>query len=352
MIAMPRRIPILLVIPALLMAAAAGPAALADVTVEEKVAFDGFGAKGYGASDGTTTTVVSGDKMRQENVTRFTGKIMKRFSGGDGLKTAAITRIDRRVTYHVDFKDKSYTEVPFESAKDFQKELANAQASPEEKPPESPVTCDPIRVETNRTGAKEDIHGFASEEVVIAGTQVCRNAETGQACTQTYALDVWTTPETPALGDLAAFHARLAKAMGFDAREMEALAKAAAGAMKSMTQGLGESYKELSKVKGYPVRTRITIESEGSCTASDSTASEAPNMGDAVKGIGGSLKGMFGKKKESESQASKAKGGAAGAAKHKIFGMTSELLSVSSAAAPGDAFEPPTGFKKKDLAKN
>lgn len=342
----------LLVVPALLMAAAAGPAARADVTIEEKVSFDGFGAKGYGASDGTTTTIVSGDKMRQESVTRFTGKIMKRLSGAEGLKTASITRIDRRLSYHVDFKDKSYTEVPFESAKDFQKELASAQAAPEEKPPESPVTCDPIRVEARRTGSKEDIHGFASEEVVITGTQVCHNTETQQACTQTYTLDVWTTPETPALGDLAAFHARLAEAMGFDAREMEALAKAAAGAMQAMTQGLGDAYKELSKVKGYPVRTRTTIESEGSCAASDSTEGEAPAMGDAVKGIGGALKGMFGKKKEPESQASGAKGGTAGVAKHRIFGMTSELLSVSSASARDDAFEPPAGFKKKDLAKN
>ena len=56
----------------------AASTAVADVTVTDKTTLDGFGAKGYGASEGTGKVVVSGDKLRQETTTKFTGKLLFR----------------------------------------------------------------------------------------------------------------------------------------------------------------------------------------------------------------------------------------------------------------------------------
>jgi hypothetical protein len=69
----------------------------------------------------------------------------------------------------------------------------------------------------------------------------------------------------------------------------------------------------------------------------------------------GAFKGLFGKKKsdsssDSSSDSKKGSGDSAGGLK-KIFGTSSEVTSVTSSGAPANAFEPPDGFKKKDLPK-
>ncbi len=330
--------------------------ARADVTVSEKTVFDGFGERGRMASEGTTTLVVSGDKMRQDSATKFTGRLAKRFTGEEGMKAASITRIDRRLSYQIDFRSKSYTEIPFESFKDLMGEMPSAGEA--ERPPEAerrepPLKCDPVQVEANRTGRKEDVNGFPSEEAVVTGTQACHNEESKQTCKNIYTLDTWATPVTPQLQELQAFNARLAEAMGLDAQEMQAMAKAAQGAMSQLGQGFGAVYKELSKVKGYPVRSRLTVEKEGSCgMMGGGEQGGVPGRDGGLSAMGDRFKGMFGRKKGGgQEREAPAKEVVSSAGRTKIFGMTTEIVSVKVSAAPADAFEPPAGFAKKETPK-
>jgi hypothetical protein len=331
--------------------------ARADVTVSQKTVFDGFGERSFMANEGTSTMVVSGDKMRQESFTKFTGKLMKHFGGEDAAKSATITRIDRRMTYQVNYRDKSYTEIPFGSLKDFQKEMAQAtreQAPAETK--EAPIKCEPIRLEAKAKGGKQDVNGFPSEEAAVNGTQVCRNEETKKSCTNFYHLAYWATPVTPELREMQEFQLKLAAAMGIDAREAEALAQAARGMMSELGEGFDAVYKELSKVKGFPVRTRMTVEVEGSCGAPVGGAGEegaSPGMDEGLKAVGDRFKGLFGKKKGGgDEPKAAAKEPAAPQGRTKVFGMTIEVTSVSNAAAAAGAFEPPAGFAKKEAEKH
>lgn len=331
----------------------AGAAARADVTITETTKFDGIGERGWGASEGTETLVVSGDRLRQESTSKFTGKLMKRFGGEEGFRSATITRLDRRLMYMINFKEKSYQEWSFDQFKEMQEEVAEAisgqQPAPEERAPqeEPPVKCQPVKVEAKRTGESATIAGLQASRAVVTGKQTCENVQTKQTCEVVYTLDYWNAAPTPALQELTAFYRRQMDAMGVDFQQLEAVGRAARAMMSEGTEGLEGAMKELGKLEGFPVRNRITIEKGGDCGLGAGAEGGGPDAGSAMRDA---FKGMFGKKKSgSEEAPSKAKGPGAASAPglRRVFGMSSEVTSVTTSGAPADAFEPPPGFKKE-----
>jgi len=332
----------------------AADTARADVTVNEKTVFDGLGETGRMASEGTTTIVVSGDKMRRETTTRLTGKLMKRFAVEAGWTSAAITRLDRRLVYQVNARDKSYTELPLESAKDLQQ--AMSRPAPQGRPAEAQgkrpsLQCDPVKVEARRTGQKQDVNGFPAEEVVLEGTQACRNEEAKQACTNHYQLDYWATPMTPQLREVQAFYRKLAETVGTDPRDMSAAAEASKGMMSHLTGGFAAVYKELSKQQGFPVRSRLTVESEGSCglPAFRARGSAAPDGPAGFGGMRDGAKGMSARRRGTPQAAPE--GDAASPSRRTVFGLSTETQSVTASPAPPGAFDPPAGFTKRETGK-
>ncbi len=335
-------------------AALAVGGARADVTVKEKTVFDGLGETGRLASEGTTTIVVSGDKMRRETTTRLTGKLMKRFAGEGGSTTAAITRLDRRVVYQVNPRAKSYAELPLESAQDLLPAMSRAvpQGRPAEAQMKRPsLQCDPVKVGARRTGQKQDVNGFPAEEVVLEGTQACRNEEAKQACTNHYQLDYWATPVTPQLREVQAFYRKLAEAVGTDPRELSAAAEASKGMMSHLSGGFAAVYKELSKQQGFPVRSRLTVESEGSCGLPAFRARRGA-AADGPAGLGGTRDGEKGRSARTPGASQPVpEGDAAPPARRAIFGLSTETQSVTATPAPPGAFDPPAGFTKRETGK-
>jgi len=338
---------------------AAATIARADVTVNETTKFDGFGASGSFGSNGTGVMIVSGDKARIESTSKPTGKFMKKFAGEEGFKSAMIMRLDRKVMYAIDFRDKSYQELPFDyfkqSMESARQALAGAQAPPpagesaKQEPP--PLTCEPVKFEAKRTGENETIAGAQAGRMLITGTQNCQNTKTHQACNMVYTSDNWYATQLPAgAAELRAFMAKQAAAMGIDPAAARDLAQAAHGLISQNTEGLEAVAKELAKIEGYPVRTRMTIEKGGDCGMMEGEgANGEQNPAAAMKGA---FKGLFSKKKSdssSESTANPPSKGAPGLT--KIFGTSTEVTSITTAGASGDAFEPPAGFKKKDPPK-
>ncbi len=324
--------------------ALAGPRARADVTVSEKTVFDGVGEGGWGASEGESVTIVSGDKLRQESTSKPTGKFMRRFAGKGGLRSATITRLDRKLTYMIDYGSESYQEVPLASFKEIQETMMEAmagQAPPEEpaEEPETQITCSPVEVGVARPGQKETIGGFEAERVEVKGEQSCENAQTKQTCRMVYTLEYWVTPRTSVFTELQEFYRRQAQAMGMemDGRQMQAVARAAGALASGKTEGFETVLKELGKLEGYPVRTRISIEKGGDCGEM-----EAAGDTNAMREMKRSFKGLFGKKEKSEEPSTPAPG------LTKVFGMSTEILSVATSSAPADAFEPPAGFKRRE----
>jgi hypothetical protein len=347
----------------------AGSAGLrADVTLNEKTKFDGIGSGGWGAMEGTDVVIVSGDRLRQESNSKPTGKFLKHLAGEEGFKSATISRLDRKLMYMVDYKDKSYQEMPFSAFKDMQDQMAAQMsgAPPAQEPPqeagqkqEPKLKCDPVKLEAKRTGEKETIAGFNAERVLVTGTQNCQNVDTKQTCSVVYTVENWKAPMGATLNELVAFYKKQAEAMGLDMKQIQTMASAGRALMGEGTEGFESVMKELGKVEGYTVRSHIKIEKGGNCGTMDQ-ASGQPGMGEAMKGMGDAFKGMFHKKKSGSSDSADSKGGgkgtsaeggAAGSGLTKIFGMSNEITSVTSSGAEASAFEPPAGFKKKEMPK-
>lgn len=331
------------------------PAARADLTINQKTKFDGIGQRGWGAAEGTESVIVSGDRMRQENLSHPTGKFLKKFAGEEGYRSASISRLDRKLMYIVNYRDKSYQEWPFENFKQWQDEMTKAlagaqqpppEAEPEEQAEEPPLKCQPVKVEAKKTGQSEAIAGFKADEWIVRGDQVCENVETKQTCNVVYTMDSWNTTDVSAFKELVSFYEKQMQLMGLDMRQMEAMGRAAQAMLTQGTEGLEQVAKELGKVQGFPVRSRWTIEKGGDCGMGGGPggAAAGPSMKEAFKGL-------FGKKKsgsgEGEGKKESPEGAAAPGLK-KVFGLSSEITSVTGSGAPADAFEPPADFKKKD----
>jgi len=354
---------VLLLIAAIVLLATAAPPSWADVTINQTTKFDGFGERGWMGSEGSSVFIISGDRGRIESTSKPTGKFMKHFGGEEGFKNAMITRLDRKVMYSVDYKDKSYEEIPFDFFKQNQQAMMDAMSqaqaektqaqSGQQQPP--PIACDPIKFDVKNSGEKQKVNGFDASHVVIKGVQECHNTQTKQTCNMVYTADDWYAPMTAGLKDVRAFEMKQAAAMGIDPADAQKFAQAAKGLISQNTEGLEAVGKELARSDGYPVRTHLAIEKGGDCGTMDSPGEGggAESPGEAMKGA---FKGLFGKKKSDSSSDSspdskKGSGNPPDTGLRKIFGTSTEVTSVTTSGAPADAFEPPAGFKKKDLPK-
>ena len=288
--------------------------------------------------------------MREERTSKPTGRFLKKFAGEEGFKSATITRLDRRLIYTIDYRDKSYQEMSFDAFKEMQGQMMEAvSARPEAaEPQEEPsLKCQPVKLEAKRSGEKETIAGYAAERVVITGSQTCENVETKKTCNMVYTVESWNAPAAGGLKELNDFYRRQVEAMGLDMKGVEAAAGAAKALIAQGTEGFEAVVKELSKVEGYPLRNRMRIEKGGNCGMGESGGGAE----DPTAAMKDALKGLFGKKKAGSAEKPAAREKEGESSLHKVFGMSSEIMSISSSGASDGAFEPPAGFKKKETPK-
>jgi hypothetical protein len=214
------------------------------------------------------------------------------------------------------------------------------------------MTCTPPELSAGETGQRETISGFDTSRFRIQGKQTCTNNETKETCTVVYDISLWNTPATGKFKEYGAFMKRQAEAMGFDAAQMRAMSGAAAAMFAGGAEGLQAAFEELAKVEGYPVRTRMEIFGEGGC-GMQAGGSAGPG-GDEAEGKGGmaGMKKFFGrfkkKKDKDKEEETAAPAGQPAAGRTKLFGMTNEVVSVTTGTIPASTFEPPAGFTKQE----
>lgn len=323
---------------------AAVPAA-ADVTVNRKTTFDGIGQNGVAASEGTDTVIISGDKMRTEGTTKFTGKFLKHFGPKEGSRTATIVRLDRKLIYSIDYDEKSYYEMTFEQMRQMQEQAAQAlkdaqaQSEPQARPQEEPeITCKPIQVDSKATGETATVAGRSTSRTTVKGTQNCENVKTKQTCAVIYTFDGWYTKDMGPFSEYAEFGRKAAEAMGYDMQKMKESLQAVQALFEGAAGGYAEMMKAVGAVGGYPMKNRAMIEKTGNCGWAESESG-----GQEMKDMKAAFKSMFGKKKQ-EGEAPPAAAGAG--APVRIFGTYEEVTAIATGAAPADSFDPPAGFKK------
>jgi hypothetical protein len=363
----------------------------ADVVVKQQTVSKGLG--GFGDGTTTTTLTIAGDRSRTDDEFVYQGPL-KTLAGKKPKTSVSIVRLDREVVWDVEPADKRYTEMTFAEMRalvasagaEMEKARAEARAAEPEagEQPEMEYTVD-----VRRTGAKQTIAGFACEQTVVtltakpradaaAGGKQAKDEEAAAAGSGfKMTSDLWLSKAVPGGAELEGFNRRFAEKLGMDPQ----FKKTAQAAQAMYGDALKTMAEKMKGIEGYPVRSVVTIESAASeeqkagmakarADAQKERARDKDARGRAEKAedaadaaelgtsaasgqdVKGALGGFLAKKmaraasKQAEAKAEKTADAMTASAGGPLFQATTEVVSVTTAAAAPGAFEVPAGYKK------
>ncbi|HUQ77175.1 MAG TPA: hypothetical protein VM183_20820 [Burkholderiales bacterium] len=313
----------------------------------------------------TEKRFVRADMQREERATkgtgRFSGFLVTRVIGGPG--DTNIARLDRKLLWTVNERRKEYVECPLAGCP--LPGGAEAPAKPEAQQPEQPKQkteegCT-TRISSNRfdvkpTGQKRDVNGFSAEQ--YEGAWVIRMEDKQKrATTSTMKFDIWTSPIN---GEMKkAIDTETAFARTYMASVPQSAMPMMHGKpgeqpvlppeiMAQMTGYLGtlsatdraaftRAAKELEKIKGHPVSTKIDWFVDGNaCGAKDEEQKQQQSS--SPTSISGALMsgamGMLNKKEEKP------------AGPQPIFSFTVEVKQMGVVPVRDSVFNVPASYKK------
>lgn len=366
------RTPMALAVAAAL-AGCAAPKPAVDTTPENPTAvfetrMSSTGIAGNFPFETTEKRFVRADMQREERATkgtgRFSGFLVTRVMGGPG--DTMIARLDRKLLWTVNERRKEYVECPIAGCP--VPGGAEAPAKPEAQQPEQPKQkteegCT-TRISSNRfdvkpTGQKREVNGFNAEQ--YEGAWVIRMEDKQKrATTSTMKFDIWTSPingEMKRAIDTEAAFARTymaavprsspAAAMPMMHGKTGEQPVLPPEIMAQMTGYLGtlsasdraaftRAGKELEKIKGHPVSTKIDWFVDGNaCGAKEE---EQKQQASSPTSIGGALMsgamGMLNKKEEKP------------AGPQPIFSFTVEVKQMGVVPVRDSVFNVPATYKK------
>lgn len=321
------------------------------------------GIKGFLPFDGTTRSWTRADMHREDTTFKGTGTFTKYLVGTND--SARIERLDRKVVWTLDPKEKTYIECPLKGCAGPVAERPRTKAAepaPEkEKVPECAMQVASSTFTVKPTGKKQVINGFDTEQFQVSWLITLQDPK-ARRTVSTLSVDLWTTPLTPALREATAVEQAYAKALALEIVGIVAppdqtqVVPAEAGRMIDayLSQMLGtkeksaflKAGKELEKVKGYPVLTVLTWDMRGDACAEQQAAADADgssarasiptSAGDVLS----SVTDYFVKKKTDETIKE--------AAGKPILSFTTEVRSHRLEGVRDSKFAPPAGFRKVD----
>ncbi|MBL8265732.1 hypothetical protein [Steroidobacter sp.] len=336
-------------------AAILASAAQADVTIQERMSISGAGLMKMANMNGTTTTMIAGQRARTESNLQFESGLMRTFARGVGESTE-IVQLDQDKMISVDNKKKTYTETTFaETRAQLQKasqQMQEAQAAQQKGTSgvdDSQCEWSEPKADVQRTGERASFAGFEAERVTVIATQSCKDKSTGQVCDFGLVLDQWVAPNFTASAEAQAYQLAFAQKMGLNAaasRDFAERAQTMFGRYQGLWQEVGTKMRD---VKGYPIKLSFNLGVGGpQCQSTQQTQAAGgpaspPSIGEA---LGGALGGMFGKKKAAATHEPTAMPAQLPGGLMSLMGMSSELVSVTNQALAPQTFEPPAGYKK------
>ena len=239
-----------------------------------------------------------------------------------------ITRLDHDQAIRLNDKKKTYTIKSLaEERADLMKQQQDAAKSAAEEKEKDDVVLTAVLDGARRTGEKQVINGFSTEQALIKITVFAENTKTKEKGVAFHiTADMWFDPSQAEAGRVSqAFFAARVKALGID--------PSAAG--NPYAKWLDNVNIEMARMSGYPIRTTITIEGVADTAATKQQTGDAPPTS-----IGGALGGMFGKKKSAPAPASPHGGPV-------LFTSMTEVLTISMRAPAATEFEIPAGYVRK-----
>jgi hypothetical protein len=306
----------------------------ADVTVQMKTTLSGFMGMN---TEGQDVQYIKGEKSFHDITSKISGGFMNALPGNKSSSTQQIIRIDKQLIWSIKPEDKSYSEMTFDMFKQSMEQSVTAAQEVGIKPSEPGEIIWTVTV--NTSDKSEKISGYDCKLVIGKAIGVSKKDIKD---TTTIVMKYWLGSGVTGEQELKAFQESFAKAMALDEMDLQQ-------GMASMMNNYGDQFKklgeEMAKTKGYPVKTAIEVFS--STTKTGSTES----MGEGSEGQAQSMADIMGKlgNKLGKKAAAKDDKKATEDNPNRIFSMTSELISISTAAIDDGKFEVPAGFKKKEM---
>jgi hypothetical protein len=238
------------------------------------------------AFDNTSTTWSRANMQRTE----FRNTI----AGADGEPVARIERLDRKVAWTLDAKNKRFVECPLRGCGASGKKNTDRKSASDEKPRETEcrLRAGNTTVSVEPTGRKRSVNGFETEQYDLKWIVTFRD-NAARKSTSTVSIDAWIAAATPEWNSAATIEKNYQRArdklLGVDSEERPVLLPA--DAMRMISSYLAPNVsptdratflagaKKLDKVRGVPVLTTVKWSFSGeACAANDSSngAGEAP----------------------------------------------------------------------------
>ena len=355
----------------------------ADVTVQRKTVSSGLA--GFGDATTTETMVIAGDRSRADQVYTYTGRLKMFAGGGKPRPSAHIIRIDRELVWDLDPGKKTYTELTFDQMRELAAKGAAAAEQEAEKPENQQAARDvemKFSVDVQRTGKKETVNGFPAEQVIVALKAEPKSTKSDEKSPPAGAfvmkMDQWLSNDVPGQAEVLAYYRRMAEKLGLDPE----IQRMGSVAMAQYGNAMRELAAKMKDLKGYPVRSTLTIESDSTLSAQrqadmnkartetakaqaegkeaekkaerqEDVATGVEVAGGVKKGnVGGAIGGFLGRKlakaaaKKAEEKAEAAASSDTAGVAGPVFKTVTDVLSVSTAPAAGVSFDVPSGYKR------
>jgi len=320
----------------------------AQVTLESVMTSNGFGGKG--AFQVKTVTKLKDDAKRTETQFRFTGTIMKHFNRkGTEIE---IIRLDKKLIWKFNDQDNKYQETTFDEIKKmFQEGLSEFEWPAEGQPAdegaeerESEYEWQKPVVEVKDLGERKKINGFKCQHYLATVTTIGKHKATGVLDTLLFSTDIWSSVNVgKAMKKISDFDKRVAEELGFSRTSNKGLAQIFNMYKKQME----DLQKEVSKIKGFPIRTEmvITMTKHAMKASGQEEQAEEDETEIALDDIKGTLGGLFGKKLK---KAAKKKVAKKPSSKAEIFQAVNEVKNISVGDLPDELFVVQARYKLQE----
>lgn len=338
------------------LAGSLGGEARADVTIEQRMSVSG--PVRLANMTGTTTTSISGDRSRTQTELRMESALMRTLARGAGESIEIVALGEDRI-WSIDPAKKTYTETTFTAQRaalqkniEAMREAQGAQQQGASGVDESSCEWLPPESDVKRTGARQAIAGYQAEQIVVTGTQACRDRRTSQTCQFTLTLEQWVAPDFKEAEETLRFQQAYAEKLGLSAgasRDVAEQAEAMFGRYEGIWKEIGSRMQE---VEGYPVKTSFALAVGGAeCEAAAEAGAREnrPSVGALAQGALGGLGGLLNRGRRNQEPEPKEEVAAAPAASGgmvNLMTITSELVSVRADAVSDAMFQVPEGFRK------
>ncbi|MET0499532.1 MAG: hypothetical protein ABW106_14815 [Steroidobacteraceae bacterium] len=326
----------------------------ADVTTQERISVSGGGLMKMANMNGTTTTIISGNRARTESDLQFESGMMRTLARGIG-QSVEIVQLDADKLIELNVKKKTYTQTTFtERRAELQKHMEEMQkgqaAQQQSSSGVDEEQCEWSEPKSNviKNGEKATIGGFPAERVVITATQSCKDKKTGEVCDFGLTLDQWYSPGLEASSETLAYQRAYAEKLGLTAassRDFSERAQAMFGRYDGIWKKVAT---KMADQKGYPVKSSFALGIGGAQCQSAQNAQNAANSSGGIPGlgaIGGALGGMFGKKKEAAPPPPTTPAAATPDGLMQMMTVTTELVSINRGSVSPQTFEVPSDYK-------